>query len=161
MKITIEVPYTVAEKLLKKYTKKIWQSWRAEKGKKYWCVKPCGASLENECNDVIDNHRYLTGNYYQTEEEAHQAYQANFIIEAKGRLNLKMLELNNGWTPNWVDYEEWKFSPCYDYTSGVWRAYSWLRVRHLTDYHFPSEEIAKQFTKEMELDLNLVYNITI
>ena len=147
----------VAKELLKKY--KIFKPWRAKLGKDYWFVSINSIYRSTEDNTETDDYLYFTGNYYQTEKKASQAYQANLIIEAKNRLNFKMLELNNGWTPDWKDFYQGKYYPYCDYSTELPKVSYDYHNCQFGDYYFYSEEMAYQFVWEMKKDLNLVINI--
>ena len=156
MKIELNVSEDVAKELLEKYGKS-WKPWRAKLGNRYLVVSITGGwdSIMEE-NSAMDNYRYSIGNYFQTEEEAEQA---KLINKAKSRLNFKMLELNEGWTPDWKDKEQKKHFPYYDYANEEWRVALCQTSKYLVDYDFYTDESAKQFIEEMKLDLELVFNI--
>ena len=45
--------------------------WRAECGEEYWYAGAGGSiCCDTEDGNVVDNHRFLTGNYFKTREEA-------------------------------------------------------------------------------------------
>ena len=159
MKITIEVPEEVGQELLARYEKKDFKPWRAEKGYEYWFVNNYGdPELTTEEHTDFDDHRYLTGNYYQTKEEE-EAHQRGLVELAKGRLNFKMLELNKGWTPDWKDKEQKKHFPYYDYANEEWVIINFCSLQFTLCYYFFSWELAEQFAEEMKADLELVFNI--
>lgn len=80
--------------------------WRAKKGDKYSFVTDAGdISRVLEVNDEADNFRYLTGNYFETKQEAEE-YKENFII--KTELKDLALRLNNG-KEIWSDTEQIKY----------------------------------------------------
>lgn len=81
--------------------------WRAEIGNKYFCVDDYGDvvfRLEN--NDMADNYRYKTRNYFRTEEEAEEFKE---IINTYYDLMDLAEELNNGEKINWKNKEQPKF----------------------------------------------------
>jgi len=157
MEITIEVPDKVGQELLEKYAKKDFKPWRAEERQSFWFVNKHGhPEYDIKENNNDDYYRYLTGNYYETRKKAEQSI---LIAKAKGRLNFRMLELNNGWIPDWENHSQNKFSIMYIYSSKSWWVSESRSFRNLGGYHFSSGDLAKQFGKEMEADLNLVFNI--
>ena len=157
MEIKLNVSEEVAKELLEKYGKKDWKPFRAKHNEYYWVMDHEGDFRELcELNTKSDDHIYLIGNYFQTREKAEQARLINL---AKGRLNFRMLELNNGWTPNWKDNQEKKYSLYYARKDNEWKIDSYCHFQTLSDYHFSSKEIARQFIVEMKSDLDLVFNI--
>ena len=153
MEITLNGPEDVAKELLEKY--KNFKPWRAKLNQEYCFITDRGVlSSVIDNYDKIDFRRYLLGNYYKTTEEAHQARE---ITLAKSRLNFKMLELNKGWTPDWTD-ENGKYYFYYDYSTERLEV-SYHNYQHVANYIFSSRELAEQFAKEMEDDLNLVFKI--
>ena len=62
----------------------------------------------------IDNHRYETGNYFETEEDA-----GEYIEKTKIYMELKRLaeRLNNGEKIDWKNKAQKKYFICYDNTS--------------------------------------------
>ena len=151
----IEIKLNVSEELLGE--SKSWKPWRAEDGDEYfmiWSKRNCLIVYEH--NDDYDDYKYLTGNYYQTKEKAEQA---NLISEAKGRLNFKMLELNEGWTPDWADDQQNKYSLYHDHLSKKWKIVYYSLLQHFVWPYFPTKQLANQFREEMESDLNLMFSI--
>jgi len=157
MEITIEVPDKVGQELLEKYAKKDFKPWRAEERQSFWFVNKHGhPEYDIKENNNDDYYRYLTGNYYETRKKAEQSI---LIAKAKGRLNFRMLELNNGWTPDWEDDKNGKFFPCYDYKNKKWDTNTYRQRQESINYHFPSQKLVCQFMEEMKADLELVFNI--
>jgi len=157
MEIKLNVSEEIAKELLEKYGEESWKPWRAKNGEYYW-VEDLEADFCElyELNSKFDNHRYLIGNYHKTEEQAEQASEIN---RAKGRLRMKMLELNEGWTPDWGNRDQDKYHPYYKHPAKNWETSCNCQNQNLVNYYFSSRELAKQFIKEMKADLNLVINI--
>ena len=76
------------------------KKWRAEDGGKYWVNASGDICSNTERFDKYDNYSYLTGNYFQTREEA-EAYKAR--QEAIGRVTHAIIEANEGWEPDWFN----------------------------------------------------------
>ena len=82
--------------------------WREDKNGKYFAVDGEGDVMEYfECNHYVDNFRYLTGNYFKTQEEA-QSYKGKLI--ATQRLTDIINEKNGDWVADWENVEERKYS---------------------------------------------------
>lgn len=76
------------------------KKWRAEYGGKYWVNASGDICSNTERFDKYDNYSYLTGNYFQTREEA-EVYKAR--QKAIGRVTHAIIEANEGWEPDWED----------------------------------------------------------
>lgn len=127
--------------------------WRAEKYKPYWFINDCGSIWFNREEYVgTDNYRYLTDNYFKTEQEAEKALE---VIKAKGRLSHAYYGLVGDWKPDWSNHTQDKYSFYFD--SGN-KSLEFISHRFNT-YQFPSLESRSQFIKENEADLKLVLNI--
>ena len=94
-KITIEVTEEQHKEILSIIKPKTVKPWRAEPGGKYFFKSTAGyVDSAHENQDSIDNHRYLIGNYFQTEEEAEASLERDKAI---GRVTHRIIELNDGW----------------------------------------------------------------
>lgn len=77
------------------------KKWRAENGGNYFTIHINGEIvIATEKGNHYDNYRYLTNNYFQTEQEA-KAYKAR--QKAIGRVTHAIIEANEGWEPDWED----------------------------------------------------------
>ena len=134
-----------------------WKPWRAEKGGVYYSVNCQGTYGSPEDNDVLDRYRYYSGNYYETREEAKYARLVRF---AKRRLDAKMLELNEGWIPDWKDFTQNKYIFCYNHKTNKWLPNTYTKVlQSFNNYYFPTKKLTQKFIRNMEVDLELVFNI--
>jgi hypothetical protein len=137
-----------------------WKPWRAEKGGKYYYVDNIGnLYVKADDGDHIDKQHYNTFNYHQTKSEAEHY---KLVLEAKDRLRMKMLGLNEGWEPNWTGVdcaEHWKYTIHYAH-GHKWESIKTYSYQTCCDYWFSTHEKAKQFIKDCSDDLNLIYNIT-
>lgn len=114
--------------------------WRAEEGHKYWFVNSCGNPdwLDEYNRDSIDNFRYDTHNYLQTEEEARRYAK---VLETERQLKRLADEHN--------DVIDWSNSlaKCYlsyNYdTQSISINSAWAR-REPRVIYFSSREIAEQ-----------------
>ena len=85
------------------------------KGEYYFYIDSCGdIDKIHDAFDYIDNHRYKTGNYFKTEEEAEE-----YIEKIKIYMKLKRLSerLNNGKKIDWNDRDQYKYYILYNYYS--------------------------------------------
>ena len=89
---------------------------------------------------------YIRGLAFKTTEEAEQ-YDKERILLFK--LHKWAEEHNEGWTPNWSDFDEEKCTVMYDNEDEELEIYETYRYREFTKLPvFKSEEIAEIFIKE-------------
>ena len=91
-------------------------------------------------------HRYRSGLAFKTVEEAKKYYKERELLF---KLHKWAEEHNGGWTPNWRDFDEYKYSvscDCDEYRLFV--KDSWYENTFSKLPYFISEEIAEQFIEE-------------
>lgn len=157
-KITIEVTEEQHKEILGIIKPKSVKPWRAEVGGEHWTVNSNGyVSWYLESGDTGDNHRYLTSNYYRTQEEAQQALERQKAI---GRVTHRIYELNDGWEPDWSDENQEKYNIHYDHEV---EEFDWSIGRYLNPQfilpNMASQEIANQIIAEMKDDLRLIWGL--
>lgn len=156
---SVEVPADEIRRLIPKLLKeKTHKPWRAESVGEYWFVDDEGdVDSDEEWGHSGDNHRYLTGNYFQTKEEA-IAYVDR--LEAIGRVTHAIIAANEGWEPDWSDEDERKY---YLYYSHSWNEFDCGAMeRHQEAQTLPfakSSEIAERIIKEHEDDLRIIFKL--
>lgn len=132
--------------------KQSFKRWRAEYQVDYYYVSSGGVIIIGyDSGKGADNYHYLTGNYFQTEQEA-QTYKAR--QEAIGRVTHAIIEANEGQRGNYAI---------------VWRngKYDTLLVdyeRHNTTVPLSmppvlSEDIALSIISSHKEDLDLIFNL--
>lgn len=149
---TIQVPDKVAYELIKKYSNEV---WNPKVWERYWCVSDGNEEFDvNWDNDNIDKYRYLTGNCYQSEE---QAQKANKRIKAIGRVTHAIHKANGNWKPDWSDEKQPKCFIYYDNgQKRFWKEVNWtLQSAHCIPYL--TFETALYIIKEHEADLKLIF----
>lgn len=132
--------------------------WRAESDGEYWFVDDEGDVISDEDWGISeDNHRYLTGNYFATKEEA-EAHKAR--LEAIGRVTHAILEANEGWEPDWSDEGEEKYYLYYSHFGD--NEFDWGEIGLLQETQTlpfaKSNEIVERIIKEHEDDLRIIFN---
>lgn len=117
--------------------------WRANRYENYWYVSDCGIVITEEdirtANSAIDNYRYDTHNYFQTEEEARK-YAS--VLETERQLKRFADEHND--KIDWNDNNSVKYYLGYHYdmhSTGVDAC--WI-IREPRVIYFSSKKIAKQ-----------------
>lgn len=135
--------------------KQSFKKWRAEKEREYNHVDDAGYIISmTEEGDDIDNYCYLTGNYFQTEQEA-MNYKK--LQEAIGRVSHAIYEANEGWKPDGQE-DRWIIDTNED-NSIV--SVDWVRYGfHTTFLPFcKTKEIALSIIKSHKEDLDLIFNL--
>ena len=124
----------------------------------YWFIRACGdISGPSWQNDYIDNDRRKLGNFFLTKEEARKESERRRVI---GKVNKKIDELNDGWEPDWEDYDQTKYSICYCSDNKKFRetcTYSRKDSMHLN--YFKSQDIAEQIIDEMKDELKIIFDV--
>ena len=118
--------------------------WRANRGGDYWYVSDCGIVITEEdirsANSAIDNYRYDTHNYFQTEEEARK-----YASVLKTERQLKKFADEHNDKIDWNDNNSVKYYLGYHYdvvySTGVDAC--WI-IREPRVIYFSSEKIAEQ-----------------
>lgn len=138
--------------------KQSFKRWRAEEGKKYYHVYASDGGIEISCpperNDNQDQYYYLTGNYFQTEQEA-KAYQAR--QEAIGRVTHAIVEANEGWEPEDDDIM-WTIS----WNTNGYRPLNLMHNSTMLPVLFPwmnTRGIALSIISSHKEDLDLIFNL--
>lgn len=143
---------TIWHEITEPEPKQSFKSWRAKNGCGYWYISGYGdIFLYTEQNNDRSDYRYLTGNYFQTREEA-EAYKAR--QEAIGRVTHAIIEANEGKRGNYAI---------------VWRngKYDTLLVDYephntavpLSMPPVLSEDIALSIISSHKEDLDLIFNL--
>ena len=102
-------------------------------------------SLEG-CNMNLARIQYRLGLAFKTEEEAEQHLKESILLF---KMHKWAEEHNEGWTPNWNDYKEEKWTVMYHNECEEFEIYENYRYREFLKLpYFESEEIAELFIKE-------------
>lgn len=132
--------------------------WRAQLSSAYYIITDNLRAMQTrEDGDTIDGLRYLTGNYYRTEEEAKKALERQKAI---GRVTRCIYELNDGWEPDWSDEYQAKYGIGYDHKYENFYCH-WRGCGHIqmTLPYMATEEIADQIITEMKDDLRIIWGL--
>lgn len=125
--------------------------WRANRGGDYWYVSDCGIVITEEdirsANSAIDNYRYDTRNYFQTEEKA-QKYAG--VLETERQLKRFADEHND--KIDWEDTNQEKWSLYYNYEANRTSATSALATKDARVIYFSSDEIIQQAIDAIGID---------
>lgn len=120
--------------------------WRAKEGYKYWYVNSSGNPdcLHEYNRDIIDNFRYDTHNYFQTEDEARRYAK---VLETERQLKKFADEHND--VIDWSDINQHKWNLCYYYSRYEVSPIRCCGVKESRTIYFSSEEIARQAIDEI------------
>ena len=114
----------------------------------YYFVSECGAITLLKDVFFSDGYEkvYLRGLAFKTKEEAEQFDKERILIN---KLKNWAKEHNEGWTPNWEDIKEEKWSVMYDDKNKELETYvNYKKQDFLKLPYFKSEEIAREFIDE-------------
>lgn len=99
--------------------------------------------------------QYERGLAFKTREEVEQFKKEQILLF---KLHKWAEEHNGGWTPNWNDYKEEKWSVMYDDKNKELETYvNYKKQDFLKLPYFKSEEIAREFIKEFGDEIKEVF----
>lgn len=102
--------------------------------------------VEDVFHDIDYEGLYLRGLAFKTREEAEQFDKERILLF---KMHKWAEEHNGGWTPNWNDYKEEKWTVMYHNECEEFEIYENYRYREFLKLpYFESEEIAELFIKE-------------
>lgn len=105
----------------------------------------CIQKLNNESKFILEN-MYRRGVIFKNKEEAEQFDKERILLF---KLHQWAEEYNEGWTPNWNDYKEEKWTVMYHNECEEFEIYENYHYREFLKLpYFQSEEIAELFIKE-------------
>lgn len=109
--------------------------WKPEVGDEYWFVSTDAEAYDNKWGDhPLHKDLYEIGNCYKTEQEAETAVKKQ---KAYMRIVRKIHELNDGWTPDWLDGSEGKYYMVYEHEDcdvSFWR--EWCCQQMQEEFYF-------------------------
>ena len=114
---------------------------RAAKSENYWYVDNVGLiSAEIESGSLLDDHRFDTGNYYLTKEDAIRAEKQIRLFRLLDRFSRQ-----NGWTDElWKNSTIEKYYIYFDYNYKSIETESVHISRHICQVYFVSQSVAQQ-----------------
>lgn len=141
-------------------SKQSFKKWRAKVGDKYYHVFARNGNVNIACpaenNDSQDEYLYLTGNYFQTEEEA-MTYKK--LQEAIGRVTHAIIEANEGWEPEWGNVNQKKWYIIKEHAQNtVQEDWSTTWQYHTAFPHIKNKELALSIISSHKEDLDLIFN---
>ena len=111
-------------------------------------------TLDGFSKEFVHSH-YQRGLAFKTEEEAERHDKERILIF---KLHKWAEEHNGGWTPNWNDYKEEKWTVMYHNECEEFEIYENYRYREFLKLpYFESEEIAELFIKEFGDEIKEVF----
>ena len=116
------------------------ERWRADDSCLYWFVQSNGLlNYTDEYYRDIDNFRYDTHNYFQTEDEARK-----YAKVLKTERQLKKFADEHNDVIDWSDINQHKWNLCYYYSRYEVSPIRCYGVKESRTIYFSSEEIAQQ-----------------
>ena len=133
---------------------KEYKRWRAEKWKNYWCIDSVWyVDSYIDDNDMADNFRYSTYNYFKTKEQTQEYLD---YITALATVNNKIDELNDGWEHNnelaryYIYYSNDEYGV--DFVNVDWY------ISPLVIKYAKTEAISQQIIKDYKKELDIIFN---
>jgi hypothetical protein len=156
-----DIKVTISEeelsKLLDKNSNRLWHPKEDEPH--YFIDDGGGISWYSEfdLDNKTQNFLYKQGYLFKTKEEAQHKLD---VINAEFRVRQRILELNNGWKPDWFNGDMYKFNiHLYHEKNGKvsLEPFSSTRYKRIPNgLYIKSQGLAKQLIEEMEDDLILI-----
>ena len=131
--------------------------WFPEDGTKAWCISSTGeicASIDWLVDDKYDLYKHKLGHIFKTKEEAEHKLA---VIDAEYAVRNRIHQLNNGWTPDWSNEDEYKYQ-VYLYKGKLQVDYSLYSKFKPNWMYLKSDELTKQLIAELPDELNLILN---
>ena len=155
--ITI-TPEHMLEKLKQLFPIKPKSIYELENGDNYYYIDfygkvESGDEWESEslCEDLLE-----IGNIFTSLDSAYDKLDK---IKATEKVKKRIYELNDGWTPNWNDAEEYKYHIC-SYHNEIITYNIVLKTKSLDNcFYLKSRELAEQLISELEKELKIMLEV--
>lgn len=142
-------------KLEEKVEKKPYEVEVPEDLEEYYMLEEGGDVLKtNTYSEKWRRKTFIRGLVFETREQAEQHDKERILLF---KLHKWAEEHNEGWTPNWEDIKEEKWSVMYDDKNKELETYvNYKKQDFLKLPYFKSEEIAREFIKEFKEEIKEV-----
>jgi hypothetical protein len=129
--------------------------YKPEEGDRYWRITSWGSVIQGRWWPNSDHlFRYQNRNVFPSKEEAQAALDR---LNKRNEILDRIEELNEGWEPDWEDYES-KYFIEYLYSENWWDIDSFRGVRFLpNEYYFKSRAIGHQLIEEFGDALKVLF----
>ena len=130
--------------------------WKPEEDQQYWCINSWGVIIpprwQNESGHFF---RYQNRNVFPSEKEAQAALDR---INKRNEILDRIEELNEGWEPDWSDFDQDKHWMTWDREDNQFFIAGNIISKSLPDrYYLKSESIGHQLIEEFEDDLKVLF----
>ena len=151
--LEVEITDEQLDELIKERENK-GKPWKPGLRDEYWVIDSWGdLNLVMWTNAHSDNYCYDSGNCFKTEEKAKAKLD---YLKAVNTVNAKIRELNDGWTPDWDDWNQRKYE-VYCRSNGDWGLDFWMSVSRFSIFEeMKSREVAQQVIKECAEELDII-----
>jgi len=133
--------------------------WKPEMKEEYWVVFSCGVVIGEEwAGSASDNYFLLTGNCFQTKEEAQHHLDRQIAL---GEVNQMIDDVNEGWEADWGDSDEKKYYIAYTRRYEKLYIDYWWQTQHPLELNYiKSREAAEQVKSQMtQQQIDLIFNL--
>jgi hypothetical protein len=155
-----EINITLSEEEIAKLCKKEESLWFPKNGEKAWYIDYANVKIYSSSmwykNDEYYIFKHKLGHIFKTEEEAKKHFA---LIEAKYKVRKRIVELNEGWTPDWTpdlnDGKQFKyFIIIYENKLNI---DSKVATKYQPNWiYLKSRELTKQLIEELATELRIV-----
>ena len=154
--LEVEITDEQLDELIKERENK-GKPWKPEKGEYYWFVGSWGDVSCDDWRGSSEDIFYLkSNNVFKTKGEAEAKLD---YLNAVIAVNAKIRELNDGWTPDWMDYSQSKNNIRYNYdVSEFFITSHWQETEFSILNFIKSKELAEQVIKECAKELEIIKN---
>lgn len=153
--ITI-TPEHMLEKLKKLFPIKPKSIYELENGDNYCYIDFYGEVLSADFRLEAYQDLLEKGNIFTSLDSAYDKLDK---IKATEKVKKRIYELNDGWTPNWNDAEEYKYHICsYDNETITYNIVYYTKVLD-NCFYLKSYELVKQLIDELEKELKIMLEV--
>src|SRR6056297_2906767 len=130
--------------------------WKPEYRESYWCINSMGEVVKsNWRGSTADNFRYQNRNVFPSEKEAQAALDR---LKKHNEILDRIEELNEGWEPDWSDFEQSKHKIVWDREDNQFFVLARVINKSLPDrYYLEFRSIGEKLIDEFGYDLKVLF----
>lgn len=138
------------EKIVALGPKPLAKGWIPKKGDQYWIINSCGGSESLQWNDVMRNHYHKEQGVIPIQPTEEQAVILNYQRICGIKYKARLVELNQGWKPDWSDENQKKYYLAHKhYDGGELMVGVANSIQCLNDDEYFSFEAAEKVIKDL------------